>query len=69
MPARRFDMIEELKGMPAGSRLGEADDAAVLLGPGEAPAGPRFEEALVTLWTDAITDARLGEIVWPVEDE
>ncbi len=67
--AWRLDMIEELKSMKTGSRLGELDGVALLLGPGEAPRDARFEELLVKRYAGAIADARTGEIVWPVEDE
>ncbi len=67
--ASRSDMFEELKAMKTGARLGEVDGAMVLLDPGEAPAGARFEEMFVKRDAGAIADARTGEIVWPVEDE
>ncbi len=67
--AMRSDMIEELKSMKTGSRLGELDGVALLLEPGEPPGDARFEELFVKRYAGAIADARTGEIVWPVEDE
>ncbi len=67
--ARRGVMIEELKDMETGSRLGEVDGTMVLLEPGEEPAVGRFEELFVKRDAGTIADARTGEIVWPVEDE
>ncbi len=67
--ASRFDMFEELKAMKTGSRLGELDGVALLLEPGEAPEGARFEETFVKRYAGAIANVRTGEIVWPVEDE
>ena len=67
--AKRDDMFEELKAMKTGARLGELDGAMFLLEPGEAPGDARFEELFVKREIGAITDARTGEIVWPVEDE
>ena len=67
--ARRAVMIEELKGMETGSRLGEIDGTAVLLEPGESPGSVRYEELFVKRDAGTIADARTGRIVWPVEDE
>ncbi len=65
----RSEMFEELKGMKAGSRLGESDGAMVVLEPGESPGDVPFEELFVKRDIATIADARTGEIVWPVEDE
>jgi hypothetical protein len=67
--ANKFEMIEELRQMPPGSRLVRYRDASFLLLPGETIGDGNYQEWLVKRDGGIIADAATGEILAPRADE